>query len=716
MTRFRRCVWLVGLMLLLPRAAGPAQAQGPQEGWQVYTNANYVNDMALEGGGALGGGYTWAATDGGVVCYSASQQAKFTTLDGLADNSVLAIAVDSSGRLWFGTDPGVSVLDYGGTPFDKRDDAWVTFTIADGLAGYYVRAIALDSANRLWFGTHYDGMSVLDHGGTPFDKGDDTWATFTTTDGLASNYVWAIAADGEDRLWFSTGYAGVSVLDHGGTPFDKGDDTWATFTTTDGLANDEVYAIVVEGGRRLWFGTHYDGMSVLDHGGTPFDKGDDTWATFTTADGLANNHINAITVDSGGRLWFSTWGGGVSVLDHGGTPFDKGDDTRTTFTTADGLVDDDVYAVAVDGGNRLWLGTDGGGMSVLDHGGTPSDKGDDTWATFTTADGLAHNYVCAIAIDEGGCLWFGTWDRVSALDDGGTPFDKGDDAWTTFTHPDGMGTNSAHAIVVESGNRLWFGFGWGGGASVLDHGGTPFDKGDDTWTTFTTADGLADNHVSAISVDSGGRLWFGTWGGGVSVLDYGGTPFDKGDDTWTTFTTADGLADNDVWAITVDSRGRLWFGTWDRASALDHGGTPFDKGDDTWATFTTADGLADNHVEAIVVDRGGQVWFGTWRGVSVLDHGGTPFDKGDGTWVTFTTADGLADNSVFDIAVDSRERLWFGTEDGVGALDHGGTLFDKGDDTWTTFTTTDGLADNLVFDIAVDRGGRLWFGTYDGGG
>jgi hypothetical protein len=174
--------------------------------------------------------------------------------------------------------------------------------------------------------------------------------------------------------------------------------------------------------------------------------------------------------------------------------------------------------------------------------------------------------------------------------------------------------------------------------------------------------------VGAIAEDDEGRLWFGIDGGGASVLDDGGTPFDKGDDTWTTFTESDGLANNRVYAIAVDGGGRLWFGTWNGVGVLDDGGTPLNKEDDTWTTFTESDGLAHNWVETIVVDGGGRLWFGTNGGVSVLDSGGTPFDKGDDAWITFTTADGLADNYVGAIAMDGGGRLWFGTDGGVGEL------------------------------------------------
>jgi hypothetical protein len=37
-----------------------------------------------------------------------------------------------------------------------------------------------------------------------FDKGDDTWVTFTTADGLASSYIFATAEDGGERMCFGT--------------------------------------------------------------------------------------------------------------------------------------------------------------------------------------------------------------------------------------------------------------------------------------------------------------------------------------------------------------------------------------------------------------------------------------------------------------------------------------------------------------------------------
>ena len=121
------------------------------------------------------------------------------------------------------------------------------------------------------------------------------------------------------------------------------------------------------------------------------------WTTHTRADGLANNSVTAIAVDGDDHLWFGTWGG-VSAFDR---------TNWTTYTTADGSAHNWVFAVAVDDEGHLWFGTWGGGVSEFDG---------ITWTTYTTSDGLANNRVGAIAVDGEGHVWFGTWGGVSEFD------------------------------------------------------------------------------------------------------------------------------------------------------------------------------------------------------------------------------------------------------------------------------------------------------------
>jgi hypothetical protein len=72
---------------------------------------------------------------------------------------------------------------------------------------------------------------------------------------------------------------------------------------------------------------------------------------------------------------------------------------------------------------------------------------------------------------------------------------------------------------------------------------------EDLWITYTTADGLADNYVYAIVEASDGALWIVIYNGGVSRYDQG---------SWTTLTTADWLVDNKfytLYLIVEDKRG-----------------------------------------------------------------------------------------------------------------------------------------------------------------
>jgi hypothetical protein len=60
-------------------------------------------------------------------------------------HDITAIANDASGGKWVSTVDGVSYFHDNGTPTDKTDDTWTTFTIPESLSLHGVRDIAIDS-------------------------------------------------------------------------------------------------------------------------------------------------------------------------------------------------------------------------------------------------------------------------------------------------------------------------------------------------------------------------------------------------------------------------------------------------------------------------------------------------------------------------------------------------------------------------------------------
>ena len=282
----------------------------------------------------------------------------------------------------------------------------------------------------------------------------------------------------------------------------------------------------------------------------------------------------------------------------------------TRYDTESGLAGNTVYAIAIDGTNHQWFGSNAG-VSELNNG---------SWSTYDTADGLANNIVRAVAIDLAGNLWFGT--------DGGVSKFSGS-TWTTYNTGDGLAGNRVRAIAVDLTGNLWFG---------TNAGVSKFD-GVSTWTTFNTGNGLAGNTVYAIAVDTG-DLWFGT-NAGVSKFD--------GISTWATYNTGSGLISNKVQAILADGTDK-WFAT-------DGGISVFDGS--TWTTHTMADGLLSDDVRAMTIDGGGNVWCGTMGGAN----------KFDGTlWSSYPAfsqpTPNLGSNYVYAVAVDPAQRKWFGTDSG----------------------------------------------------
>jgi ligand-binding sensor domain-containing protein len=579
-------------------------------------------------------------------------------------NSILSIAVDEN-YVWFGTRGGVK-------RYDEINDTWKTYTTADGLmTNYSIDCTTVDD-NYIWFGSWgLDGIGR-------YDKVNDTWKTYTTADGLASDSGPCIAVDG-NYVWFGSFEQGVSR-------YDRVNDNWEYFTKADGLASDWINSIAIDG-NYVWFGT--------DSGVSKYDKVNNTWQTFTMEDGLSSNYIQSVAV-YGDFVWlaYGYWGSIWSWSRGGVSRYDKLSKTWKTFTTADGLASKVVNIVAVDG-NYIWCGTEGGVSKY--------DKEKDTWETFTTADGLLSNVVTSIGVN-GKYVWFGTGKGVSRYEKNA--------AWRTFTANE-LVYNYVKSAVVD-GDYIWFGT--LGGVSR-------YDKINDNWQSYTIADGLIHEYVYDIAVDDD-YVWFGTYRGlnrynkltgewknylegnrieaiavdgnyvwfGTGTSSDGVRRYNKVDGTWKTYTTADGLAIRYVSSITIDGN-YVWFET-------SGGAVRYDKVDGTWKIYTVADGLATDAITAITID-GDYVWFGTTGGLS-------RYHKPSNTWRTFTTADGLAANriNVNSVTVDG-EYLW------VGAFQEGVSRYNKTSGTWQTFTTNDGLAGKTVNSIAVD-GIYTWFGTSTG--
>ncbi|MEM6645613.1 MAG: two-component regulator propeller domain-containing protein [Bacteroidota bacterium] len=136
------------------------------------------------------------------------------------------------------------------------------------------------------------------------------------------------------------------------------------------------------------------------------------------------------------RAYFILLVGGLSVLPVMAQPL-----TTRSYTRADGLASDYVFAVFQDREGFMWLGTDSGVVRYDGH----------QWTTFTTSDGLGANLVYDIAQDANGRIWVGTFEGGAAWFDG-TRFHHVADSPSTVSR---LGTDAHGRVYFAQGGSTY---------------------------------------------------------------------------------------------------------------------------------------------------------------------------------------------------------------------------------------------------------------------
>lgn len=149
----------------------------------------------------------------------------------------------------------------------------------------------------------------------------------------------------------------------------------------------------------------------------------------------------------------------------------------------------------------------------------------------------------------------------------------------------------------------------------------------------------------SLASDAAGNVWVGTEGNGVWRYD----PAKK---AWTQFTTKDGLGDDCVYALAVDSLNRIW------AGHLNHGVSVYNGVQ--WKNYGLVDGPLGDRVFSIVVSpRDGGVWIAT-------DMGLARYSEKRQDWDYYTRASGLPSDQIQSMAFDDKGQLYAGTQcDGI---------------------------------------------------
>jgi ligand-binding sensor domain-containing protein/signal transduction histidine kinase len=376
----------------------------------------------------------------------------------------------------------------------------------------------------------------------------------------------------------------------------------------------------------------------------------------------------------------------------------------------------------------------------------PTAVGAERLATrrFTTADGLAGDFIISVARDSRGFLWFSTRDGLSRFD--GTEF-------VTYGVADGLPHATINHVLETRDGIYWIGTNGGGVARFNPRGARPASAGapavparEPLFVAYTLGPEQASNRVNVLFEDRRGRLWAGADDGlyrlertaehdafrrvelplvpdDTSLRGIGRIAEDAEGSLW----IAGGLGlvrllpdgrsvvydlefDRGrmvVSAVAFGGDGRIWLGTRgglailtpEPAAAFVESGrivrrvpsasaARADRGPVQWVT--RAAGLPDDHVTEILLTRDqGLAWLGTVRGVGTFD----------GQRVRpFGPAHGMPDDQITGLVQDAAGNIWMATVAGATRLMPGGLV---------SYDVADGLGERGVRSLFVDAGGRI---------
>ena len=330
---------------------------------------------------------------------------------GLAEPNVAAMVFDGP-HVWFG---GIGELhgSQGITRHNRKNDEWNYYEAGyvDGLRSDNVTSIAADN-KHVWFGT-YNGLVQL-------NKKKSEWKTFTILDGLSDNEVLDLAPD-RAHLWIGTAF-GLSSLDVMTGAITK--------VENENIATSIVYDVEVEdstiwaatnhrlytrpGGSKEWElfvdqGDHIEGVvaEIAVDSGSVWFAALPSWAATNKLFIERQPHqlMNGKpTIPNKELLPISLY------LSHFNTSTHQWQQYIPTGTFAYST----IFDMAIND-RSVWIATDEG---VLKY-----DRKRDTWRRFTEEDGLSNNTVQTILLD-GDYVWFGTpegatrfyWNHPSRID------------------------------------------------------------------------------------------------------------------------------------------------------------------------------------------------------------------------------------------------------------------------------------------------------------
>ncbi len=614
-------------------------------------------------------------------CFLVSQNNKqvnfseLTVAHGLSQNSVVSIAQDSIGYMWFATQDGLNKYD--GRSFTHYD---VYFEDVTRPAYSKLGKIYVGKSAELWIISDSGKLEKFNYKTNSFtaiEQVSNISTLIETQDldyylGTYDKGIYRIDSKSKDTLQLlNSEHAKNSVYD-----FLEIANNTLLATTNEGLftINKENYSfnkILPEtnfsalsqskDAKTIYLGSYGKGLFIKKQGEATFKqfKG---FSEFPLEDNLV---IQDLLVDSHNRLWIATYGQGVFLLN-----FENKSIQNFTENKNDpyALHYNDVLCLYEDNTGIIWLGTDGTGLSYYD----------EYLVKFNvlTNDQVPINVnvdvIRAITKDANNNIWLGTSGK------GLTRINTDKQEFYTYTSKNSRLLGDRIMSLLYHNEQLWIGhqtFGlqlMASDGSIIsfpetenytiwkiykdknniiwlctrEHGLIAFDQNKGVLKQFSKENSaLTTNNIRTIEQGREGELWLGTETDGLFKLD-------------TKTNTIE-----DINLIKSKIKSLYYKGPFLFIGTNGDGLKFYNTQDYAVYTYSKKDGLPNDVVYGILPDLEGNMWLSTNKGISKIKIEGTKISSIE----NYSNYDGL---QAFEFNTgayykDEKEQLYFGGLKGI---------------------------------------------------
>lgn len=540
---------------------------------------NTINALYEDSKGTL-----WVGTAAGLNRFDRIQQTfKYYLHDsrnniGISNSGINTVFEDSAGVLWIGTDQGLNRFDDQKEHFNLVDDS--SSTLKDAA----IFAIEEDRHGRLWIGTEKDGLFV-------YDQRREVISRYTHDpsqhESISSNKIKSMFKDSQDRLWVGTDGAGLNRLD------DKNDQFIRYRNNPNdihSLSDDAVYSLYEDATGVIWIGTYTNGISKLN----PYSFSLTLVSNKPTPDDAEPlRDSRAFMVSQQQEIWVGSSYNGIKVTQADGVKRHYKHDPQTPHS----LSNDKVYSLIEGKDGTVWIGTAQGWLNEYD----PKTDSFIRYHVQPTEEGsLRHGEIRALAEDRSGIVWV-------AADPGGVhAFDRKTKTFTHYHHspdnPESITRNEVFGLYEDSKGYIWCST-FGGGLNRLD----PVTGKFVAYQHSNSKNSISTDFPLSVYEDiDRNMLWIASYGGGFDRLDLR-------NNTFTNFSTKDGLADDSVYGVLQDEKGMIWV-------SHNKGLSRFDPGTLKFSNYDERDGLQSNEFNGGAYYRApdGKLFFGGINGYNAF--------------------------------------------------------------------------------------------------